>query len=76
MKHCNIIILNILFYQKKKGSIKGNEEEIIVIDPIDGTTNFIHGIPIFGIVVAKLYKNEITDGVIFNPITNEFLLGI
>ena len=47
---------------KKKDVIKGKNEEIIVIDPIDGTTNFIHGIPIFGIVLAKIIKNEITDG--------------
>ena len=60
------------FLSEEKGNVKGSDEEIIVIDPIDGTTNFIHGIPIFGIVVAKLYKNEITDGVIFNPVTNDF----
>ena len=60
------------YLSEEKGSIEGSNEEMIVIDPIDGTTNFIHGIPIFGIVVAKLSNNEITDGVIFNPITNEF----
>tara|TARA_B100001540_G_scaffold303302_1_gene311766 strand:- start:35 stop:820 length:786 start_codon:yes stop_codon:yes gene_type:complete len=54
------------------GDIKGNGEDLIVIDPIDGTTNFIHGIPFFGIVICKLYKDEIMDGVIYNPITNEF----
>ena len=60
------------FLSEEKGSIKGSDEELIVIDPIDGTTNFIHGIPIFAIVIAKLYKNDITDGIIFNPITNDF----
>ena len=60
------------YYMEEKGIIKGKDEEIIVIDPIDGTTNFIHGIPIFGIAVAKITNNEITDGVIFNPTTNEF----
>ena len=45
---------------------------MIVIDPIDGTTNFIHGIPLIGIVVSKIIENEITDGVIFNPIMNDF----
>ena len=62
---------NASYITEESGKIEGNAE-IIVIDPIDGTTNFIHGIPIFGIVVAKLYQKEITDGVIFNPITNEF----
>jgi len=60
------------FLSEEKGNVGNNKEEKIIIDPIDGTTNFIHGIPIFGIVIAKLFKNEITDGVIFNPITNEF----
>ena len=59
------------FISEEAGRIEGNEE-IIVIDPIDGTTNFIHGIPLIGIVVSKIVNNEITDGVIFNPITNEF----
>ena len=42
------------------------------IDPIDGTSNFIHGIPHVGIIVAKMTNDEITDGVIYNPILNEF----
>ena len=59
------------YISEEKGKIDGNDE-IIVIDPIDGTTNFIHGIPLIGIVISKIVDNEITDGVIFNPITNEF----
>ena len=59
------------YISEEKGKIDGNKE-IIVIDPIDGTTNFIHGIPLIGIVVSKIVDNEITDGVIFNPITNDF----
>ena len=59
------------FLSEEKGKIEGGEE-IIVIDPIDGTTNFIHGIPLIGIVVAKILDGEITDGVIFNPILNDF----
>ena len=39
---------------------------------IDGTSNFIHGIPHVGIVIGKIVNNEITDGIIFNPILNEF----
>ena len=47
-------------------------DETIVVDPIDGTTNFIHGIPAVGIVIGRIYKNEITDGIIYNPISKEF----
>tara|TARA_B100001123_G_C15313870_1_gene1025416 strand:+ start:123 stop:911 length:789 start_codon:yes stop_codon:yes gene_type:complete len=60
------------YYMEEKGLIEGNKNEMIVIDPLDGTTNFIHGIPIFGVVIAKIVNNDVTDGIIFNPITNEF----
>jgi len=42
-----------------------------IIDPIDGTTNFIHAIPCFAISLALKYHDEITAAVLFNPITNE-----
>lgn len=42
-----------------------------IIDPIDGTTNFLHAIACFAISVALKYKDEIIAGVIFNPVTNE-----
>ena len=41
------------------------------IDPIDGTMNFLNGIPQFAISVGYEENNEIKCGVIFNPITNE-----
>ena len=62
---------NASYITEESGNIKGNDE-IIVIDPIDGTTNFIHGVPLFGIVIGRIFEGEITDGVIFNPILNEF----
>ena len=42
-----------------------------IIDPIDGTTNFIHAIPFFAISLALRHHDEITAAVLFNPITNE-----
>ena len=59
------------FLTEESGYIQG-EGEMIVIDPIDGTTNFIHGIPLVAIVIAKIVNNEITDGVVYNPVLNEF----
>ena len=59
------------YITEESDKIIGNDE-IIVIDPIDGTTNFIHGIPLVGIVIGRILNDEITDGVIFNPILNEF----
>ena len=42
-----------------------------IIDPIDGTFNFMNGIPQFAISVGYEEDNEIKCGVIFNPISNE-----
>jgi len=42
-----------------------------VMDPIDGTNNFIHAIPMFAISLALMHKGKILAGVIYNPVTNE-----
>ena len=48
-----------------------NSENIWIIDPIDGTTNFLHGIPHFAISIALKSNNEIIAGVIYDPIKDE-----
>lgn len=53
------------------GEIKKNEEALWVIDPIDGTTNFARGLPIFCVSIALVKEKEVQLGVVFNPITNE-----
>ena len=42
-----------------------------IIDPIDGTINFLHGLPHFAISIALRSNNEIVSGLIFDPIKNE-----
>jgi myo-inositol-1(or 4)-monophosphatase len=42
-----------------------------IIDPIDGTTNFLHGIPHFAISIALRCENEIISGLIYDPIKDE-----
>jgi myo-inositol-1(or 4)-monophosphatase len=42
-----------------------------IIDPIDGTVNFLHGVPHFAISIALKSNDEIISGVIFDPIKNE-----
>ena len=46
-----------------------------VIDPIDGTINFLHGIPHFAISIALKSKDEIVSGLIFDPIKNEMFFA-
>ena len=62
---------NYTYISEESEKING-DKETIVIDPIDGTTNFIHGIPYLGIVISKIVDDEIIDGIIYNPITNDF----
>ena len=50
---------------------KSNTKNRWIIDPIDGTFNFLNGVPHFAISIAYEEKNEIKCGVIFDPIKNE-----
>ena len=60
------------FITEESGKIlKENKESFWIIDPIDGTSNFLHGIPHFAISVALQINNEILIGLIFDPIKNE-----
>jgi len=43
----------------------------IVMDPLDGTNNFLHGIPHFSVALALMRGDELSAGVVFNPITEE-----
>jgi len=63
---------NYSFITEETGIIKKSDtDNFWIIDPIDGTTNFLHGIPHFAISIALKSKNEITTGLIFDPIKNE-----
>ncbi len=52
-------------------STHSNEESVWIIDPIDGTTNFIHGIPHYAVSIAYQYRGKIEHGVIYDPIRDE-----
>ena len=74
------VLINELTKNKKKysilseeiGFIKNDDNDYIwVIDPIDGTTNFLHGVPHFCISIGLKFRDEIISGIIFDPIKNE-----
>ena len=67
---------NYSFITEETGIIKNNDKENIwIIDPIDGTTNFLHGIPHFAICIALQSKKEIVSGLIFDPIKDEMFFA-
>ena len=74
------IIINELMKAKKNYSILSEEcgskinsdsENVWIIDPIDGTINFLHGVPHFAISIALKSNNEIISGLIYDPIKDE-----
>ena len=48
-----------------------NKEKRWVIDPIDGTTNFLNGVPHFCVSIALAIDKEVVAGVIYDPIKDE-----
>ena len=48
-----------------------DKDNVWIIDPIDGTLNFLHGIPHFAISIALKSNNKIVSGLIFDPIKDE-----
>ena len=53
-----------------------NDGALWVIDPIDGTTNYARGLPLWCISLALVYAGEIALGLIFNPVSDEFYCAV
>ena len=63
---------NYSILSEEDGSKVGKDKNNIwIIDPIDGTTNYLHGVPHFAISIALKSNNEIISGVIYDPIKDE-----
>lgn len=60
------------FLMEESGAVEGKDKDFTwIIDPLDGTTNFLHGIPHWCISIGLKYKNDIIAGVIFDPVKDE-----
>ena len=67
---------NYSFLTEESGKIENNDKcKRWIIDPIDGTTNFLHGIPHFAISIALEIDNEIKSALIHDPIKNEIFFA-
>ncbi len=63
---------NYSFITEESGYIENKDKNSFwIIDPIDGTTNFLHGIPHFAISIALRINGELISALIFDPIKNE-----
>ena len=57
---------------EESGEIEGEDpQHRWIVDPLDGTTNFLHSIPIFAVSIALERQGQIVAGVIFNPVMDE-----
>ena len=67
---------NFSFLTEESGKIENNDKDKIwIIDPIDGTTNFLHGVPHFAISLALKIDSELKSALIVDPIKNEIFFA-
>ncbi len=60
------------FLGEERGMIEGTDKtHTWIVDPLDGTTNFLHAIPHFAVNIALQREGEIVAGVTYNPITHD-----
>ena len=60
------------FLMEERGIVAGSDKSHRwIVDPLDGTSNFLHGIPLFAISIALERDGEIVCGLIYNPILDE-----
>ena len=60
------------FLMEERGAVEGPDEtHRWIVDPLDGTTNFLHGIPLFAVSIGLERDGQLVAGVIYNPISDE-----
>ncbi|EHR72495.1 inositol monophosphatase/fructose-1,6-bisphosphatase family protein [Burkholderiales bacterium JOSHI_001] len=58
---------------EESGRARGNKksEFVWIIDPLDGTTNFVHGLPIYAVSIALAHRNVVQQAVVYDPARND-----
>lgn len=64
------------FLMEEGGEVKGTADARFIIDPLDGTTNFLHGIPQWAISIALEEKGEVTAGIVYDPVKDELFQAV
>ena len=62
-------------FSEESGVIHGNDEHIWYIDPLDGTVNYAHHIPIFCVSIAYAFHGELKLGAVYEPMRDELFLA-
>ena len=53
--------------QAEESGVEGESETVWIIDPLDGTTNFLHGFPVFAVSIGVQVKGRMEHGVVYDP---------
>ena len=60
------------FLMEERGAVPGEDDQHRwIVDPLDGTTNFLHGLPVFAVSIALERQGQIVAGVVYNPAMDE-----
>jgi myo-inositol-1(or 4)-monophosphatase len=60
------------FLMEERGEVEGHDRSHRwIVDPLDGTTNFLHGVPLFSISIGLEREGQLVAGVVYNPIADE-----
>jgi myo-inositol-1(or 4)-monophosphatase len=60
------------FLMEESGAVKGSDDQHRwIVDPLDGTTNFLHGIPVFAVSIALERQGVLVAGLVYNPAMDE-----
>ncbi len=59
------------FLAEEGGTVQRASDYRWIIDPLDGTTNYAHGLPLFSVSIGLEYRGELVAGVVYNPVSSE-----
>ena len=64
------------FLMEESGTVEGSDpSHRWIIDPLDGTTNFLHGLPIFAISIGLEREGQLVAGLVYNPANDEMYVA-
>jgi myo-inositol-1(or 4)-monophosphatase len=59
------------FLAEESGASEGKADYVWIIDPLDGTTNFIHGLPTYAVSIGLAFRNQMQQAVVYDPARND-----
>lgn len=60
---------------EEAGDLDGHEEHLWLIDPLDGTVNYAHGVPFFSVSIAYAHKGTVMLGAVYDPMRDEMFIA-